>query len=107
MAFVELHCNGLKATLKIESNLFNTTTYVSSSVNTITCGVPQGSILGPLFFIFYINDLPNALNITESLLFADDTSIYYSHSDTTSLINVLNDELRNIDRSMKANKLSV
>jgi hypothetical protein len=80
---------------------------VSSSANTITCGVLQSSILGPLFFILYINDLPNALNITESLLFADDTSMYYSHTDPISLINVLNDELRNVDRWMKANKLSV
>ena len=79
---------------------------VSSSVNTITCGVPQGSILGPLFFIFYINDLPNALRFAELLLFVDDTSIYYYHKDPKILINVLNDELRNVDCWMKANKLS-
>jgi hypothetical protein len=49
---------------------------------TIKCGVPQGSILGPLFFIVYINDLANISKVTESLLFADDTSIFYSHADT-------------------------
>ena len=80
---------------------------VSSSTNTITCGVPQGSILGSLFFIFYINDLPNDLRVAELLLFADDTSIYYCHKDPISLINVLNDELRNVACWMKANKLSV
>ena len=51
-----------------------------SSMQTIKCGVPQGSTLGPLFFILYINDLPKASKLTELLLFADDTSIFFSHS---------------------------
>ena len=51
-----------------------------SSTHTIKCGVPQGSILGPLFFILYRNDLPRASKLTEPLLFADDTSIFFSHS---------------------------
>ena len=41
----------------------------------------QGSILGPLFFILYINDLLNTLEMAEINVFADDTSIYYSKSD--------------------------
>ena len=51
-----------------------------SSMQTVKCGAPQGSILGPLFFILYINDLPKASKLTELLLFADDTSIFFSHS---------------------------
>ena len=60
-----------------------------SSTQTIKCGVPQGSILGPLFFILYINDLPRAAKLTEPLLFADDTSIFFSNSNPNYLENVL------------------
>ena len=59
----------------------------------LKCGVPQGS----LFFISYINDLPNALELSKSYLFADDTSIYYSNSDIKQLEFVLNSELRKLN----------
>jgi hypothetical protein len=78
-----------------------------SSEKVTKCGVPQGSILGPLFFILYINDLPNASELTESLIFADDTSIFYSHSDPNYLESMMNNELKNLDVWMKCNKLSV
>ena len=78
-----------------------------SSEQTNKCGVPQGSILGPLFFILYINDLPNASKVTEILIFADDTSIFYSHSDPKHLESVLNEELKKVDVWMKGNKLCV
>ena len=71
------------------------------------CGVPQGSILGPLFFILYTNDLPRASKLTKPLLFADDTSIFFSHSNPSYLENVLNIELLNIDVWLRCNKLSI
>ena len=70
-------------------------------------GIPQGSILGPLLFIFFMNDISNAYTLTESLIFADDTSIFYSHSDPNYLESVMNEELQMFDVWMKCNKLSV
>ena len=78
-----------------------------STKQTIKCGVPQGSISGPLFFVLYINDLPNASKLTQPLLFADDTSIFYSDSDPDRLQSVLNEALSNFDVWLKCNKLSV
>ena len=60
--------------------------------NEISCGVPQGSILGPLFFLLYINDINNASNLLNLTLFADDTNVFMSHKDQNYLSDVLNSE---------------
>ena len=80
----------------IKSYFSNRTQFVQindtrSSEEIIRCGVPQGSILGPLFFILYINDLPKATSLAECLLFADDTSIFYSNSDPDHLASACNE----------------
>jgi hypothetical protein len=54
-----------------------------------------------LLYLLYINDLPGVLHLTESLLFADDTSIFYSHNDPDELARVINEELEYIDLWMK------
>ena len=73
----------------------------------ITCGVPQGSILGPLLFLIYVNDLCNASNILDPIMFADDTNLFYSHQNISSLFSTVNNELNKINEWFKANKLSL
>ena len=73
----------------------------------IQCGVPQGSILGPLLFLLYVNDINNSSPILSFVLFADDTNIFFSHKNLKSLISVLNQEMNNVANWFKANKLSL
>ena len=71
---------------------------INSSTEKIGCGVTQGSILGPLLFLIYINDLPNCLN-TDSRFFADDTTILIDGKNVKS---VTNSEFSHISRWMIA-----
>ena len=66
----------------------------SSTKLSITCGVPQCSILGPLLFILYINDIANVSDILFSLLFADDTSVFIQGDQLDDIDNKMNIELK-------------
>ena len=69
-----------------------------TSIEMVTkTGVPQGSILGPLLFLLYVNDIQNCCDIVSSILFADDTSVLHSHSCLKTLTETLQIEINKID----------
>ena len=82
---------------------------VQSSLNQIKCGVPQGSVLGPLLFLLYINDIVKSSTLFKFTLFADDTSLYYSQKNNSGqdMSHVVNEELQKISHWLGANKLSL
>jgi hypothetical protein len=73
----------------------------------IRFGIPQGSILGPLFFIMYINDLPKTIaGLANPVLFADDTSMIISKSNPKEFTNTINRNIIKINEWFKGNSLS-
>ena len=87
--------NGFKSYLANRSQyiMYNNS---KSETTHITHGVPQGSILGPLLFILYINDFSRASDLLFSILFADDTSLFIEGQSYRGVIETLNKELKNI-----------
>ena len=73
----------------------------------LSCGVPQGSVLGPLLFLIYMNDMPNCLMTSHAILFADDTTLVASSRDPMQLYHDMNLDLDRLCNWFRSNKLSL
>ena len=96
----------------LKSYLTDRTQYVvydskQSETLLIKCGVPQGSILGPLLFIFVMNDIENVSDFLYTILYADDTSVLLNGKRYTDLVALLNSELQKLSLWLRSNKLSL
>ena len=88
------------------TNRFQQTTILNSTSNKLSCGVPQGSCLGPLLFLLHVNDLPLASKF-DTTLFADDTLLMMSDHNLEKLQKKVNEQMINIDRWFRKIKLSL
>ena len=73
----------------------------------VTCGIPQGSCLGPLLFIVYLNDFEECLQFSSASMYADDTHTTIASDDINELAQMMQEELQNIAEWMRVNKLTV
>ena len=78
-----------------------------SDKDILSIGVPQGSILGPLLFTIYINDLPDHLKHCDVTLFAGDTVLYSSSISIHTIQSILNSDLDHLNRMLMLNQLSL
>ena len=77
-----------------------------SCLNTINIGLPQGSILGPICYLIYVNEFSNISKCVSSILFADDTTVSFSHNDYDSVTSTMSNELKLVSEWVLANRIT-
>ena len=80
---------------------------INSETSFVSCGVPQGSILGPLLFLLYINDLPNCNLLSDVRMYADDTNLTFASKDPNELFSSQTHDLGNLKQWLDPNRLSL
>ena len=80
---------------------------VNSQTSPVSCGVPQGSVIGPLLFLLYVNDIQNTFTNATPKLFANDINLFIYHKDIKTLYSLANAELESLNEWLIANKLSI
>ena len=78
-----------------------------SKLKRIAHGVPQGSLLGPLLFLIFVNNLSNAITYADANLFADDTMLFHNHSSLKSLTKIVNIDLNLLTQRLNGNKIAL
>ena len=106
MVFRDLQISGFHSYLS-NRRQFVFVNNISSEELTISCGVPQGSVLGPLLYLIYVNDFANCSKLLEFNLYADDSNLFYKSYTLLALQTNLNKELAEVYKWFCANKLSV
>ena len=86
---------------------YTTVNHQTSSLSNVKYGVPQGSVLGPLLFLLYINDLNKAVVYSKVHHFADDTNFLYASHSLKNLNMTVNFDLSNLVQWLRANKISL
>ena len=98
---------GLLHIYQTENNLSRSQILVQSDFQSLICGVPQGSVLGPLLFLIYINDFENCSTLCDFRLFADDSNLFLFNRNIRVLEDNANSALIEVSEWLNTNKLSL
>ena len=93
--------------MRVKCSTWDETDNIFSDHHPVDYSIPQGSCLGPLLFLVFCNDLPQTLTFCNAILFADDTTLYKSHSNLRYLEWCLIEEMTQLLDWFRANKLTL